>query len=292
MATPMRYSVNPGRLLALLLSALAASTAIAADAPADTGLAGRVGETLSRGVAAINPFTATETGEVQVADAYLELHTGPGRGYPVFYVAAQGEWIEVLKRRTDWFKVRVFHGHEGANKTRWAKEGWVRREALATTLTAAGKPLDIHEPAIGDFSSRRWEMGVLGGGFSGADVISVYGGYAFNGVLSAELTLSQVLGEYSDSQLADVSLLASPFPRWRISPFFSLGSGMIRTNPQVTLVQAEDRIDPAGHAGIGVRAYLTRRFLLRAEYRHHTLFTTRDSNQEIDEWKAGIAFFF
>ena len=47
---------------------------------------------------------------VWVADAYLELHTGPGRGYPVIQVIERGEWIDILKRKTDWFKVRASNG--------------------------------------------------------------------------------------------------------------------------------------------------------------------------------------
>ena len=41
--------------------------------------------------------------QLTVADPYIELHTGPGRGYPVFFVAERGEQIEVIMRRTDWF---------------------------------------------------------------------------------------------------------------------------------------------------------------------------------------------
>ena len=40
---------------------------------------------------------------VEVADSYLELHTGPGRGYPVTRVIPRGDHVEVLKRRTDWY---------------------------------------------------------------------------------------------------------------------------------------------------------------------------------------------
>ncbi len=65
--------------------------------------------------------------QVQVAEPYLELSTGPGRGYPVFHVVDRGELVEVLKRKTDWFKVRTGKG----------KEGWVRREDMELTLTAA-----------------------------------------------------------------------------------------------------------------------------------------------------------
>jgi hypothetical protein len=32
--------------------------------------------------------------------------------------------------------------------------------------------------------------------------------------------------------------------------------------------------------------------MFRAEYRSYVLFTSRDENEEIDEWKGGFAFFF
>ena len=63
---------------------------------------------------------------VEVADAYLELHTGPGRGYPVTRVIPRGDRIEVLKRRTDWYLLRDDRGHEG----------WAKRQAMALTLLA------------------------------------------------------------------------------------------------------------------------------------------------------------
>jgi uncharacterized protein YgiM (DUF1202 family) len=56
---------------------------------------------------------AADGERVQVADAFLELHTGPGRGYPVFHVAARGEWVAITLRHTDWFQVRTDKGVEG-----------------------------------------------------------------------------------------------------------------------------------------------------------------------------------
>ena len=59
---------------------------------------------------------------------------------------------------------------------------------------------------------------------------------------SAELSVSQVFGDYSDALIASrISLVAQPFPEWRVSPFFSLGTGIIYTDPNVTLV---DEIGP------------------------------------------------
>ena len=217
-----------------------------------------------------------------VAEPYLELHTGPGRGFPVFHVVDRGDEIEVIKRRTDWFLVRTDKG----------KEGWVRRDEMAKTLTRSGRQAVFAEPGFGDFSKRRWEGGLLGGDFEGADVMSVYGAYAFTPNLFGELAVSQVFGDFSDSWLGMASLVAQPFPQWRLSPFFALGMGVIYTDPKTTLVDEDDRTDQVGSAGAGVRWYLTRRFILRAEYRRHVIFQNKDDNQEVDEWKAGVGFFF
>src|SRR5512134_1520058 len=71
--------------------------------------------------------------EVVIDDPYIELHTGPGRGYPVFFVAERGEHVALLKRRTEWFKVKIERG----------EEGWVHREQLRTTLNLDGEAFDI-----------------------------------------------------------------------------------------------------------------------------------------------------
>lgn len=220
----------------------------------------------------------------QVAEPYLELRTGAGLGFAVFHVVDRGATVEVIKRRTDWFLVRTAKG----------KEGWASRADMTQTLTLAGLPTHFAEPDFGDFTRRRWETGLIGGDYEGADIATVYGAYAFTPNLFAELTVSQIFGDYSDSYQGLLSLSAQPFPQWRLSPYVTVGTGLIYTDPKSTLVDESDadRTDQVGSAGIGVRLYLTRRFILRAEYRRNTIFQDKDDNQEIDAWQAGIGFFF
>ena len=220
--------------------------------------------------------------EVQVADPYIELHTGAGRGYPIFHVEERDAWIEILKRKTDWFKVRTKSG----------KEGWVAREQLERTLTPAGEQTDIRDATKKEFSFHRWEMGAMGGDFEDADVMTAYGGFFLTPNVSTEISASKIFADFSDADMADVSILMHPFPGWRFSPFFALGTGVIRTDPKTTLVQESDRTDQLAHAGAGIRVYLARRFIFRAQYKHYVIFQSTNDNQEIDEWKAGFAVFF
>jgi len=220
--------------------------------------------------------------EVTIADPYIELHTGPGKGYPVFFVAERGEQIALVMRRTEWFKVQVARG----------QEGWVHFEQLATTLDLDGEPFDLPALGFSDYAARRWEVGALYGDFGGANVIAAYGSRSFTPNLSGELWVSQALGRFSDSTIATLNIVHLMYPDWRASPYFTLGAGMIKTEPKATLVATTDRTDSLATVGAGVRMYLTRRFVFRGEYKAHVVFTSRNDNEEVREWKAGFSFFF
>jgi len=219
---------------------------------------------------------------VVVSDPYIELHTGPGRGYPVFYVAGQGDKIVILKRRTNWFKVRLPR----------EKEGWVHIDQMRHTLDLEGKPVDFGEVGIAQYVKRRWEMGMTGGDLDGAATISGYLGFALTPNIMLQAEGSQILGDFSDGYMFTGNIMMFPFPTWRLSPYFTIGTGIIRTEPQTTIVQAEDRQDEIVHAGAGANLYLSNHFILRMEYRRHTVLTSRDDNQEINQWKAGFSVFF
>lgn len=217
-----------------------------------------------------------------VAEAYLELHEGPGRGYAVTQVVPRGEAIDVLYRRTEWFRVRT---HRGV-------EGWAHQRDMRKTLLADGSPFTFDLGDRAGFTRHHWEMGVLAGDYGGATLVSTYLSRAFNEQMAIEFTGSQFLGNASNGYTAELGLIHVARPDWRLSPFLTLGTGMIWIKPKSTLVLPADRDDQTAYAGAGLRFYVTRRFFVRAEYRFHMVFTSRNENEEINEWKAGLAFFF
>ncbi|MBT8081989.1 MAG: SH3 domain-containing protein [Gammaproteobacteria bacterium] len=225
---------------------------------------------------------ADEYRTVTVADPYIEMHSGPGRGYPVFHVVDRGESVEIIKQRADWFLVRAGRG----------KEGWVKQEQMNRTLQPDGNTFSVPRPSIEDFTNAKWELGVLAGDFDGANIVSLYGSYSLNPHVSVELWGSQILGNFSDGWMASANIVHETWPEWRVSPFFTMGAGIIRTEPKTTIIQPEDRTDEIGHVGAGFRIYITRRFLFRAEFKSYVVFTSRDENEEVEEWKAGFAYFF
>lgn len=220
------------------------------------------------------------TFDVVVADPFLELRSGPGRGYPVTQVVRRGEPVTLLKRRTDWVKVRAARGIEG----------WVHREQMAMTLVPDMGPLDASEPGTDASGRYRWEAGAMAGGFDNDQVVSAYGSYAVTPHLGVELRLSQAFSYDYDAHLASLGLIHVFQPDWRVQPFLALGTGLVRIRPEDP--QGPSETDQHAYIGAGVKVPMSRRLSFRAEYNEYVVFTERDDNEEIKEWKLGFAFSF
>jgi hypothetical protein len=265
-----RQRLHSGRCMVLLIGVLLAMPVLAISNPFS---------------AIPNPFKKYQP-DVVVSDPYIEMHTGPGRGYPIFYVAGQGDRITILKRKTDWFKIRVPRG-SFEDRT-----GWVHIDQIRHTLDLEGNPITVGSYGLDDYAARRWEMGLGGGDIDGAATINGYISFALNPYISLQVEAAQILGEYSDGYMGTAAIFLRPFPRWRVSPFFNIGTGYIHIEPQTTIVQSRDLNDEIAHAGTGFDVYISKKFMLRMEYRRHTVLTSRDDNEELNQWKAGFSIFF
>jgi uncharacterized protein YgiM (DUF1202 family) len=219
---------------------------------------------------------------VQVADPYLELHTGPGRGYPIFHVAARAEWVEIQLRHTDWFKVRTDNG----------KEGWVHRSQLESTLTASGDPKTFRELMQASVLQRRGEIGGAFGRFKSEPMFKLWAGWRLGDVLSAEGTIGTVQGEFSGTSFWHLGLNAEPWADQRFSPFFGIGLGKFHNIPNRSLVAALDTNAKLAHATVGLRWRIGERFLARVDYAVYTAFVADTRSTEYRAVSAGIGFHF
>jgi hypothetical protein len=225
--------------------------------------------------------SAQEYLQVFVAAPYLELHTGPGRGYPVFQVVERDASVDVIKRYTDWFKVRTERGIEG----------WVSSKDMLNTVLADGTPFHFNFGDRAGFSSHRFEVGIFPyGDYGGASAFSAYAAVTLVPNLQVELSVAEFLGTVANGTTGDIGLTHIFLPEKRFSPFVMLGTGIVYTQPKVTLVQPAVTTNQSAFVGAGFRFYLTRRLFLRGEYKNHMVFK-HNENQQVDEWKFGIAFF-
>jgi len=219
---------------------------------------------------------------LQVNDPFIEIRTGPGRGYPIFHVAARDEWIDVELRYTDWYKVRTDSG----------RDGWVHRLQLETTLTAAGGKPTFRDVVIDDYLRRRTEAGASWGLFESEPMLKLWAAYRLSDILVVEAAIGQVQGIYSGTSLWHLGLIAEPFADQRLSPFFGIGFGRFQNIPNASLVGNATTDANLAFAVLGLRYYLTRRFVARLDYTLYTAFVSDSSTNQYGAFTAGLSFFF
>jgi hypothetical protein len=224
----------------------------------------------------------SEVNRLKIEVAYVELHSGPGIGYPVLHVIEKNEFITVQVKRTSWLKVTDKRGNTG----------WLHQDELLGLTNQQGEKVTTAEITWNDFQARDYEAGVMYGNFEGAQFYNANIAYLFTSVFSGELSLGKALGSISDSDLVEVTLISQPFPELLVSPYIGIGGGIIKTKPHSVLVDSEIRQDTLMSATFGLKYHLARNFLLRAEYKHSLVLTDRDDNEEIQVWKVGFSVFF
>jgi hypothetical protein len=242
----------------------------------------RTAAALLLAAAALTAAPARAAERVQVADPYLEMRTGPGRGYPIFHVAAREEWVEILLRHTDWFKVRTASG----------KEGWVHRTQLETTLTEAGGRKTFRDILLDDYLQRRVELGAGWGRFKAEPMLKIWTAYRFSDALTVEATIGQVQGVFSGTDFWHFGLNAEPWSDRRLSPFFGIGVGRFKNIPNASLVGALPTNANLGQASLGLRYHLSDRFVARVDYSFYTAFVSDARSIEYRAVTAGLSFFF
>jgi opacity protein-like surface antigen len=224
---------------------------------------------------------------LEVIDPYVEMHTGPGRGYPVFHVIEQGETVEVLTRRPDWYEIRSQQG----------KVGWTTAAQLSRTLQPTGVPVDLPTVSHGDYLKNSWHVGFTAGQFSngdeleGSDNFGVSAGFRPLSWLGLDIEGGKTYDTDINGEFYGYSIVLEPFSRWRLSPFISAGQGKITLESQPKLVPLGiDQSDYDGY-GVGLNYYLGRNFLIKGEYRWMDV-SADEQTVKLQEWKLGFSTFF
>ncbi|HEV7574595.1 MAG TPA: SH3 domain-containing protein [Caldimonas sp.] len=268
--------------------ATTAATAPAAPASAASAAATAAAPTAAASApvaAALRPAPAPRSRKselVQISDPYIELRSGPGRGYPIFFVAPRSDWIEIELRHTDWFRVR----------TEDNKVGWVSRQQLESTLTAAGGSKTFRDVLLDDYLSRKVQLGAAWGHFKSEPMLKLWTSYRLSDTLSLEGTIGQVQGVFSGTDLWHIDLLVEPWSDHRVSPFFGVGVGKFKNFPNLSLIGATDTNAKLAVARVGLRYYLSERFVMSGDYSLYTAFINDQHSTEYRAWTLGLSFFF
>ena len=222
---------------------------------------------------------------VRIADPFIELHTGPSAGYPIFHVVDRGSEVKIIRRKTNWFRIETGDGISG----------WASRDQMRQTLLPSGEQFQTVDLDETDFARRKWVLGVTGGEFESAPVFTFFGGYSFTENMTGEVHFGQSAGTDSSSTFIKGNLVMQPLPDLAYSPYMTLGMGRIEVSPSTILIAARDETNTFAQFGLGIQTYISRSFLFRFEANEYVIFSTSntsDNNEVVNEWKFGFAVFF
>jgi len=229
---------------------------------------------------------AVKTLRLQVIDPYADVHSGPGRGYPIFYAVEEGEFIEILARRPDWYEIRLSSG----------RTGWVTAAQISRSIQETGEPADLPNVSYGDYLKNSFQVGLTSGGYSsgeleGSNVWSATGGYRPISWVGIEAEYGKVYGEDIRGDFYSLNLMIEPLSHWRFSPYFIIGTGSIDIDSQPKLVPLDIEKSNFNNVGLGGNYYLGRNFLIKIEYRAFNV-ATDEKDVELGAWKIGFNTFF
>ena len=222
-----------------------------------------------------------EPAVLEVAEPYIDMHTGPGRGYPVFNVVEQGQTIEILKHKASWYKIRSADG----------KTGWTMAGQLAHTLLPTGAPVDLPEISHGDYLKSSWRVGFTGGQIEGANTFSITAGYRPLSWFGAELEWGNLFDNSATSDFYGVNLFMEPRTNWLVTPYVTTGVGQFSFSSRQKVVVDDTGTSDYYSAGAGANYYIGRNFVMRGEYRWYSV-STDNGRVGLNSWRIGLNIFF
>jgi hypothetical protein len=243
------------------------------------------GEGLLAPAVSATPAALPRPDRVQVLEPFIEMRTGPGRGYPVFHVVERAAWIVIELRRTDWYRVRV----DGVQN---AAVGWVQREQLEATLTDAGAGRNFRDAVVDDYLNRRLEFGAALGRVKGQPLVKFWGAYRLGESIALQAVAGQMQGPLAGTDYWHLGLIAEPWSDRRWSPFLTVGLGRFNNQPGGSLISPSVTRAKLGHAGVGLNWHVSERLVARLDWGLNAAFVSDTRVLEFRTLSAGMAFYF
>jgi hypothetical protein len=229
---------------------------------------------------------------VRVVAEEAGVHTGPGFGYRVVYVAKRDEVLPAIGRATNdhWFRVQLPDG----------TYGWILGDEVfpldVDTAAAHVGPSLWKRAGEAVFSPSPLVEGGLGFTFS-AGVLGGDGMFMFRpGVLLApQLTLEGFLGETVGDQ-ADVvyaggGFNSNLFPTSPVTPFAAVAAGGAFGHKKADQFTIKTGNYTMLNVGGGLIVALKKRLTIRGEARHYVIFDANHT-QGIEEYSGALSVYF
>jgi hypothetical protein len=242
--------------------------------------------------AAAAPARADDEALVRVVAEQANVHTGPGFGYRVVYVASRDEVLPAIGRATNdhWFRVQLPDG----------TYGWILGDEVfpldVDTSEAHRGPSLWRRVGAAVFSPSPLLENDLGLTFS-AGLLGGDGLFMFRPgtLLAPHLTLEGFLGESVGDQ-ADVRFVGGGFnsnffPSSPVTPFAAVAAGAALGHKKADQFTIKTGDYAMVNVGGGLLVALKKRLTLRGDVRHYVIFNANHT-QRLQEFSGALCVYF
>lgn len=223
----------------------------------------------------------------------VELRSGPGSTFRRVWVGRRGDVFEIRERGAHayWFRVALPDGTQA-----FVPGDAVYVHELSQEEASRGRFLpEIFAPpalphAAGEIAFAFGVLGVSDAG-PGSGFMAVRPAFQLAPELGLEATLAASVGTGGRLFVGALGGLVNVFPRSPIVPFFALGGGFARSDPNADTFLLQAGWRGALYAGGGLRIGFRYRITLRLEARAW-LFLDENAASEQEEISGGLTVFF
>jgi hypothetical protein len=238
------------------------------------------------------PARADDEALVRVLAEQAPVHTGPGFGYRVVYVAARGDVLPAIGRATHdhWFRVELPDG----------TYGWILGDEVfpldVDTAEAHRGPSIWKRMGEAVFSPSPLLEGDIGVAFS-AGLLGGDGMFMFRPAaqlaphLAFEGFLGETVGNQVDVIYAGGGFNAYFFPTSPVTPFAAAAGGGAFGRKKADQFTIKVGNYSMVNVGGGLIIALKKRLTLRGDVRHYVIFDANHT-QRIEEYSGALAIFF
>lgn len=223
----------------------------------------------------------------------VDLRSGPGATFRRVWVGSSGDVFAITERGTHsyWFRVELPDGTQA-----YVPGDAVYVHELSADEAHRGRILpELFAPpalphAVGELAFGFGALGISGAGFGGG-LMAIRPAINLAPELAIEATLAASVGDGGRLFLGSLGGLVNLFPTSPVVPFFAVGGGIARSDPNADsfLLQAGWR--GAMYAGGGLRIGFRYRITLRLEARSW-VFYDENTFSEQEEVSGGLTVFF
>jgi hypothetical protein len=243
-------------------------------------------------LAVARPARADDEALVRVIAEEAGVHTGPGFGYRVVYVAKRDEVLPAIGRATNdhWFRVQLPDG----------TYGWILGDEVfpldVDTSEAHRGPSVWKRMGEAVFSPSPLVEGGIGFTFS-AGVLGGDGMFLFRpSVLLAphvalEAFVGETVGDQADVIYAGGGFNSNLFPSSPVTPFLAVAAGGAFGHKKADQFTISTGNYSMLNVGGGLMIALKKRLTIRGEARHYVIFDANHT-QSIEEYSGALSVYF